>query len=91
MLTTLATLEALGGGLLFLLLMLPTQGVTASTKPDNVYLAGDVVLGGLFPVHEKSKSQEMRCGLKTYNRGIQRLEAMLYAVDTINRDETLLK
>ena len=71
--------------------VLVSEAADASTKPDKVYLAGDVVLGGLFPIHEKSKSKNMRCGLKTYNRGIQRLEAMLYAVDTINKDDSLLK
>lgn len=66
--------------------------VLVEGKPGKgVYLPGDMILGGLFPVHEKSKSQEMRCGAKTYNRGIQRLEAMLYAVDNINKDPTLLK
>jgi hypothetical protein len=28
---------------------------------------------------------------QVYNRGIQRLEAMLYAIDTINQDQNLLK
>jgi hypothetical protein len=56
-----------------------------------LYLTGDVILGGLFPVHKKNKNPEMHCGLKTYNRGIQRLEAMLFAVDKINLDDKLLK
>ncbi len=61
-------------------------------KPSKgVYLAGDVILGGLFPVHENSKDKAQSCSHKIYNRGIQRLEAMLYAVDTINADDTLLK
>ena len=47
--------------------------------------------GGLFPVHEKSKHEGEACSHKVYNRGIQRLEAMLYAIDTINRDPNLLK
>lgn len=73
-----------------------------------------VVSGGLFPVHEKSKYQDVPCSPKVvsncflrevpkahyfhwvifsqvYNRGIQRLEAMLYAVDAINQDQTLLR
>lgn len=57
----------------------------------GIYLSGDVILGGLFPVHEGSKDMGQNCGHKTYNRGIQRLEAMLYAVDNINADEKLLK
>ena len=42
-------------------------------------------------MHEKSKYEGVACSHKVYNRGIQRLEAMLYAIDTINRDPNLLK
>lgn len=42
-------------------------------------------------MHEKSQDQTIPCSHKVYNRGIQRLEAMLYAVDTINADTTLLR
>ena len=64
---------------------------SGSKQSKSVYMAGDVILGGLFPVRENSKDKEVSCGRKTYNRGIQRLEAMLYAVDTINNDDRLLK
>ena len=65
---------------------------SVSGKPSRgVQLNGDVILGGLFPVHAKSQSQDIPCSKKVYNRGIQRLEAMLYAVDTINNDNSLLK
>ena len=74
------------------LTLLSLLGVTASeSKQKGVYLPGDIILGGLFPVHTTSQDKERSCGSKTYNRGIQRLEAMLYAVDTINADDTLLK
>ena len=44
-------------------------------------LAGAVVLGGLFPIHEKSENTDQSYGEKLNNRGLQRMEAMLYAVD----------
>ena len=61
-------------------------------------MSGDVILGGLFPVHEKSERSvepavshraqsdicfrfDLPCGDQLYDRGLQRLEAMLYAVD----------
>ena len=44
-------------------------------------VAGDVVLDGLFPVHEKRENTDQTCEEKLYNRGLQRIEAMLYAVD----------
>lgn len=54
----------------------------------SVQLPGDIILGGLFPVHEKGENTP--CGPKIYNRGVQRLEAMLYAVDKVNNDTQLL-
>uniref|UniRef100_A0A1B0FA03 G-protein coupled receptors family 3 profile domain-containing protein n=1 Tax=Glossina morsitans morsitans TaxID=37546 RepID=A0A1B0FA03_GLOMM len=54
----------------------------------SIYLPGDIILGGLFPVHEKGENSP--CGEKVYNRGVQRLEAMLYAIDRINHDQNIL-
>ncbi|XP_043212008.1 metabotropic glutamate receptor-like [Amphibalanus amphitrite] len=58
------------------------------TPDHSVLLDGDLVLGGLFPVHEKGDGTP--CSAKLYNRGLQRLEAMLFAVDRINSDRRLL-
>lgn len=55
---------------------------------NGVKIDGDVILGGLFPVHEKGDITP--CSTTIYNRGLQRLEAMLYAVDLINNDKKLL-
>ncbi|GBM00754.1 Metabotropic glutamate receptor [Araneus ventricosus] len=52
-------------------------------------LEGDVMLGGLFPVHQKGL--KTKCGAIFKDRGIQRLEAMLFAVEKINSDPTLLE
>ena len=69
--------------LILLLLLLP-----AAHGQHSVLLDGDLVLGGLFPVHEKGEGTP--CSAKLYNRGLQRLEAMLFAVDQINADRRLL-
>ena len=50
---------------------------------------GDVTLGGLFPVHEYGSPREP-CGAISAFRGIQRLEAMLFAIEQINHDKQLL-
>ncbi|XP_051916201.1 metabotropic glutamate receptor 3 [Hippocampus zosterae] len=55
----------------------------------EIRMEGDLVLGGLFPVHEKGSGME-ECGRVNEDRGIQRLEAMLFAIDAINRDPVLL-
>ncbi|GBM00774.1 Metabotropic glutamate receptor 8 [Araneus ventricosus] len=43
-----------------------------------------IVLGGLFPVHAEGPGEDKRCGPMMLEKGIQRLEAMLYAIDRIN-------
>ena len=48
----------------------------------------DFVLGGLFPIH--SDEGGGRCGAVREERGLERMEAMLFAIDTINNDPTLL-
>ena len=54
-------------------------------------IPGDIIVGGLFPVHKKSTSDSLTpCGEISTTRGIQRLEAMLYTLDEINADGTLL-
>lgn len=52
---------------------------------------GEFVLGGIFPMHEhRSSNREYPCGAIKEEKGIQRLEAMFYAIDQINKDDRLL-
>lgn len=52
---------------------------------------GEFVLGGIFPMHEhRSSNREYPCGAIKEEKGIQRLEAMFYAIDQINKDDKLL-
>lgn len=64
----------------------------AAGAPAGTQLAakepGDLVLGGLFPIHQKG--ERTSCGKMNKDRGIQRLEAMLFAIDRINEDPDLL-
>uniref|UniRef100_A0A672IGN1 Metabotropic glutamate receptor 3 n=1 Tax=Salarias fasciatus TaxID=181472 RepID=A0A672IGN1_SALFA len=73
-------------------LVMMCQGALLSDPPQSrreIRIEGDLVLGGLFPVHEKGAGME-ECGRVNEDRGIQRLEAMLFAIDRINTDKTLL-
>ena len=49
----------------------------------------DFVLGGLIPIH--SDEGGGRCGAVREERGLERMEAMLFAIDKINSDTSLLK
>ncbi|KAG7454318.1 hypothetical protein MATL_G00258420 [Megalops atlanticus] len=81
-------------GLGALLLVALSRGVALSLgEPGfarkDIKIDGDLVLGGLFPVHEKGLGAD-ECGRVNEDRGVQRLEAMLFAVDEINSDPALL-
>ncbi|XP_059609665.1 metabotropic glutamate receptor 4 [Phlebotomus argentipes] len=56
-----------------------------------IRVRGDVILGGIFPMHEHHQANpEYPCGAVKEEKGIQRLEAMLFAIDLINNDPQLL-
>lgn len=57
--------------------------------PHSIRTQGHLTLGGLFPVHSRG-IDGMPCGDLKKENGIQRLEAMMYALDQINQDEQLL-
>ncbi|XP_068997749.1 metabotropic glutamate receptor 7-like [Embiotoca jacksoni] len=57
--------------------------------PHSIRTEGDLTLGGLFPVHTRG-IDGTACGDLKKENGIQRLEAMMYALDQINQDEQLL-
>lgn len=61
-----------------------------SADHKEIRIDGDIILGGLFPMHEKGTGGTM-CGAIKAEKGIQRVEAMLYAIDRINNDPSLLR
>ncbi|TMS19268.1 Metabotropic glutamate receptor 3 [Larimichthys crocea] len=67
---------------------LPVVGYNTDSKRE-ITLDGDLMIGGLFPVHQKGEGAE-DCGKINAQRGIQRLEAMLLALDEINKDDRIL-
>uniref|UniRef100_A0A0M3HUT6 ANF_receptor domain-containing protein n=1 Tax=Ascaris lumbricoides TaxID=6252 RepID=A0A0M3HUT6_ASCLU len=55
----------------------------------QVLVRGDILLGGLFPVHEAGLNGS-ECGLLKAAQGVQRLQAMLFALEAVNADNTVL-
>ncbi|XP_076762367.1 metabotropic glutamate receptor 8 isoform X2 [Xylocopa sonorina] len=57
-----------------------------------IRINGDVILGGIFPMHEQVAGSigQSPCGAVKEEKGMQRLEAMLYVLDEINSDNDLL-
>lgn len=68
----------------------PMHGQSAIFPPPEI--KPDIVIGGLFPVHNKNVTENgpPECGSLNAERGIHRLEAMIFAVDQINRNPDLL-
>uniref|UniRef100_A0A8C2JBJ7 Glutamate receptor, metabotropic 6a n=1 Tax=Cyprinus carpio TaxID=7962 RepID=A0A8C2JBJ7_CYPCA len=59
------------------------------SHPHSIKIPGDITLGGLFPVHARGHAG-VPCGEIKKEKGIHRLEAMMYALDQINSDPELL-
>ncbi|KHN85912.1 putative metabotropic glutamate receptor mgl-1 [Toxocara canis] len=57
----------------------------------QIRIPGDVIIGGVFPVHAKANSPDQPCGVITETRGVHRVEAMLYALDMINSQRDFLR
>ncbi|XP_054902304.1 metabotropic glutamate receptor 4-like isoform X1 [Poeciliopsis prolifica] len=81
----------------WLLLLCCCRLVTSAAKPkmpghthlNSIRIDGDISLGGLFPVHARGNDGKA-CGELKKEKGIHRLEAMLFALDRINNDNELL-
>ncbi|WKY15016.1 hypothetical protein Q1695_000493 [Nippostrongylus brasiliensis] len=71
--------------------MVDRSDLSATHKPRQIRVAGDVILGGVFPVHTKSNNPDEPCGEIAETRGVHRVEAMLYAIDQINAQKDFLQ
>uniref|UniRef100_A0AC35ESF6 Receptor ligand binding region domain-containing protein n=1 Tax=Panagrolaimus sp. PS1159 TaxID=55785 RepID=A0AC35ESF6_9BILA len=55
----------------------------------QVHLSGDIILGGLFPIHAAGRNAS-QCGTIKADQGVQRMVAMLYSLEVINQNPHLL-
>ncbi|KAM3878371.1 glutamate receptor, metabotropic 6b [Diretmus argenteus] len=67
----------------------PGSWAQQGTQPHSIKIDGDIVVGGLFPVHSRGPAG-VPCGEIKREKGVHRMEAMLYALDQINSDPELL-
>ena len=63
--------------------------VCVGSRPQYLTYPGDVMLGGLVPIHKQGEAGQT-CGGIQDEDGIQPLEALLFTLDEINADENLL-
>ncbi|XP_054480369.1 glutamate receptor, metabotropic 8a [Anoplopoma fimbria] len=68
---------------------IPIDPTAAPEYAHSIRLDGDIILGGLFPVHSRG-DRGTPCGELKKEKGIHRLEAMMFAIDLINKDTELL-
>ncbi|KAL3319591.1 Metabotropic glutamate receptor 2 [Cichlidogyrus casuarinus] len=71
------------------ILLLYCCNVVLSSDKKSVEVDGDILLGGLFPVHAADLASDA-CGILNPERGVQRVEAMLFTLDKINNDPKIL-
>ncbi|XP_039548992.1 metabotropic glutamate receptor 4 isoform X2 [Pimephales promelas] len=74
---------------LFLIVLAAKPKGPGHTHLNSIRIDGDIALGGLFPVHARGHEGKP-CGELKKEKGIHRLEAMLFALDRINNDHELL-
>uniref|UniRef100_A0A667ZAU9 Glutamate metabotropic receptor 4 n=1 Tax=Myripristis murdjan TaxID=586833 RepID=A0A667ZAU9_9TELE len=73
----------------FLMALAAKPKMPGHTHLNSIRIDGDISLGGLFPVHARGNDGKA-CGELKKEKGIHRLEAMLFALDRINNDNELL-
>lgn len=59
-------------------------------QDGSLLVKGSIVIGGLVPIHDHDSTDLAQCGDLNERVGIQRLEAMLFAVDKINKNTSIL-
>nr|QVK45748.1 G protein-coupled receptor [Proales similis] len=74
------------------LILVTGQELKARKK---LVVPGDLMIGALLPVHEQPSYSERpngprECGVIRDQYGVQRVEALLYMLDKINKDESFL-
>ena len=71
-------------GLIFLAIVRYINYVAC--QDGSLLVKGSIVIGGLVPIHDHDSTDLSQCGDLNERVGIQRLEAMLFAVDKINKN-----
>ncbi|XP_045482086.1 metabotropic glutamate receptor 8-like [Harmonia axyridis] len=75
----------------FFILYLLISSRAAVDERKLIRVRGDIIFGGIFPLHEQIRAPfKIPCGAVKEEKGIQRLEAMLFAIDEINESYDLL-
>lgn len=81
--------------LLFLLHISQANGIVRmANRHMAASISGDLALGILIPVHERPSAQQAQsrtCGSVREQYGIQRVEAAIRTIDSINADPNILK
>ena len=72
----------------FLITLSTSTSFSTTEKTSRAVIAGNVTLGGLFPLHFPGETGP--CSVFNSLRAIQEIEAMLFSIDQINANETLL-
>ncbi|CAI5449478.1 unnamed protein product [Caenorhabditis angaria] len=69
-------------------LILALAAISSAHTIKQISVPGEITLGGLFPIHEAGRNQS--CGKIKADQGVQRMVAMLFALEQVNRERILI-
>ncbi|XP_028391565.1 metabotropic glutamate receptor 8-like [Dendronephthya gigantea] len=74
-----------------ILIILNVVGTLTTSENGAIEVPGDIIIGGLFPLHKKSTENENACGNFSEVPGYQYMSAMLFAIEEVNNDPDILQ
>ena len=86
-----------GSNLLSIVVLITLTQCSSSAKVPGIqelqkksgFIAGNFIVGALFPIHEqpllRGGTDSLKCGNIREGYGIQRIEAALFAIESINK------
>ena len=60
-------------------------------QDGSLLVNGDIIIGGLVPIHTHDPEHPVHCGHLNERVGIQRLEAMLFAIDKVKKNDSIMR
>lgn len=76
---------------IILMITMATNIHYVTSQVRRLIVKGEIVIGGLVPIHDHDLVDQTHCGDLHERIGIQRLEAMLFAINNINKNNSILQ
>ncbi|XP_028391000.1 metabotropic glutamate receptor 4-like [Dendronephthya gigantea] len=77
--------------IILIILNVGTRFALTTSEHGVIEVPGDIIIGGLFPLHKKSIENENVCGNFSEVPGYQYMSAMLFEIEEVNNDPDILQ